>query len=137
MQEKRQKKSPIKQRILQFAEKYCDSKRVFYAKTGISRGTLESPTGITEETLVKFFTTFKEVNPIYFLTGEGEIFKKDQQKSDDNTTSPESIDILKSLIKEKDYRIEELCQKIGKLQHEISNLKKENKQHCHRPDIKY
>ena len=41
MQEKEQKISPIKQRILQFADNLNISKREFYAKIGVSRGTLE------------------------------------------------------------------------------------------------
>ena len=51
MQEKLQKISPTKQRILQFVDTLGISKRDFYAATGISRGTLESSTGITEDTV--------------------------------------------------------------------------------------
>lgn len=56
MQEKEQKISPIKQRILQYVDTLGISKRDFYAKTGISRGTLESSTGITEDTYYKRFS---------------------------------------------------------------------------------
>ena len=66
--------SPIKQRILQYADTLKISKRDFYAKTGISRGTLESNTGITEETLAKFFAVYQEVNPGWILTGNGKHF---------------------------------------------------------------
>lgn len=48
------------------------SKREFYAKTGISRGTLESKTGITEDTITKFFATFPEADPLFILTGKNE-----------------------------------------------------------------
>lgn len=70
MQEKKQNISPIKQRILDFADKLSMSKREFYARTGISRGTLESPTGITEDTITKFFATFQEADPLFILTGK-------------------------------------------------------------------
>ncbi|MTK53328.1 S24 family peptidase [Paludibacter sp.] len=70
MQQEVQKFSPIKQRILQYVDTLGISKREFYAKTGISRGTLESPTGITEETLTKFFATFKDVDPLWIISGE-------------------------------------------------------------------
>lgn len=45
-------------RILQFADNLNISKREFYAKIGVSRGTLESKTGITEDVLAKFIATF-------------------------------------------------------------------------------
>jgi hypothetical protein len=142
LQEKEQKNSPIKQRILHFAQHHCDSKREFYARTGISRGTLESKTGITESTLVKFFTTYKNVNPFYFITGEGEILKhktppgkKDSQQVAELQPPcediPQHTSILRDIIKEKDKRIEELCTKVGGLQYEVAKLKKDSNTSCH------
>ena len=58
MQEKKQNISPIKQRILQFVDTLGISKREFYTQIGVSRGTLESKTGITEEIITKFITTY-------------------------------------------------------------------------------
>ena len=72
-----QKNSPIKERILKFADTLDISKREFYKKTGISRGTLESSTGITEETLAKFIATFKELSLEWILTGEGPMLRSD------------------------------------------------------------
>ena len=69
MQEKLQKISPTKQRILQFV----DSKRDFYAATGISRGTLESSTGITEDTIAKVFATYPDLSPMWVVLGKGEM----------------------------------------------------------------
>ena len=74
---KMQKISPIKERILKFADTLDISKREFYKKTGISRGTLESSTGITEETLAKFIATFKELSLEWILTGEGPMLRSD------------------------------------------------------------
>ena len=71
MQEKKQNISPIKSRILEFIAAIGISKREFYEKTGISRGTLESNTSITENIITKFFATYKNVNPMWILTGEG------------------------------------------------------------------
>lgn len=72
--------SPIKHRILQYIDTLDISKRDFYAKTGISRGTLESLTGITEETVAKFIAFYTEINPTWLLTGNGAMLnnKKDQ-----------------------------------------------------------
>jgi len=45
--------------------------RDFYSKTGISRGTLESNTGITESTVAKFIASYPDVSPTWLLTGKG------------------------------------------------------------------
>lgn len=73
MQDKIQNISPIKQRILQFIDTLDISKRDFYSKTGISRGTLESRTGITEDTMAKFIATYKTVSVTWLISGEGEM----------------------------------------------------------------
>lgn len=76
MQEKEQTFSPIKQNILHFVDFLGISKREFYAKTGISRGTLESNTGITEDTMAKFIATYPDVSPEWMLTGKGKMTKQ-------------------------------------------------------------
>lgn len=76
MQEKKQKISPIKQRILQFIDTLNISKRDFYAKTGISRGTLESATGITEDTITKVFAIYPALSPSWIIMGVGEMLNK-------------------------------------------------------------
>lgn len=69
MQEKEQKISPIKQRILCFAESLGISKRTFYSQIGVSRGTLEAKSGITEDVLAKFIAAYPEVDLNWLLTG--------------------------------------------------------------------
>lgn len=73
MQDKTQKISPIKQRILQFVDNSGLSKREFYAKTSISRGTLENPSGITEDIIARFIATFPNISPSWLLSGVGEM----------------------------------------------------------------
>lgn len=51
------------------------SKRDFYSKIGVSRGTLESKTGITEEVVAKFFATYPEVSIEWVMTGVGDMLK--------------------------------------------------------------
>ena len=75
MQEKEQKISPVKQRILFFADKLGVSKREFYKMIDVSRGTLESNTGITEEVVSKFIARFPEVDVDWLMTGRGEMQK--------------------------------------------------------------
>jgi len=75
MQEKIQNISPIKQRILSFASTLGISKRDFYLKIGVSRGTLESKTGITEDIMAKFIATYPNVNIDWLMTGNGSMTK--------------------------------------------------------------
>ncbi len=76
MQEKEQKISPIKQRILYFADTLGISKREFYAQIGVSRGTLESKTGITEDVITRFIMTYPTISTEWLITGQGEMYKK-------------------------------------------------------------
>jgi len=78
MQEKEQKFSPIKQRILLFADSLGISKREFYAKIGVSRGTLEARSGITEDVLAKFIATYPTVSTDWLIQGIGEIFTESE-----------------------------------------------------------
>ncbi len=63
--------SPIKQRILQYIDHQGISKRNFYDITSISRGTLNNPSGITEETLAKFIAVYPNISPYWLLFGTG------------------------------------------------------------------
>lgn len=109
MQEKKQNISPIKQRILEFAERVTNSKREFYSKTGISRGTLESHTGITEDTITKFFATYPEADPLFILT---ESIKADKTMNQDCCEKcklkDEMIEILRQQITDKQKLIDYL-----------------------------
>lgn len=94
MQGKEQNISPIKQRILFFAGTLGISKRDFYAKIGVSRGTLESKTGITEDVVTKFFATYPEVSVEWLMTGGGEMLKNSpscKEKKQENSDLVEKI----------------------------------------------
>lgn len=71
MQGKEQKISPIKQRILSFADTLGISKREFYTLINVSRGTLESKTGITEDVVNKFIKVFPDINTEWLIKGIG------------------------------------------------------------------
>lgn len=118
MQAKEQKISPIKQRILQFADSLNISKREFYAKIGVSRGTLESKTGITEDILAKFVATFPDVSIDWLMHGKGEMVKKNTPEV--NLSGDVTVELVLSrdekLIRENErllIRIEELESKMG------------------------
>lgn len=74
MQENVQNISPIKSRILQFVDTLNISKRAFYAKIGVSRGTLESKTGITESVITKFIAEYPDLSAEWLLRGTGDMF---------------------------------------------------------------
>lgn len=80
MQEEKQNISPIKQRILSFAETLGISKREFYAQIGVSRGTLESKSSITEDVMARFIARFPQVSPSWLLTGNGNMILPTQNK---------------------------------------------------------
>lgn len=71
MSKKEQIFSPIKKRILQYIEYLGITKREFYLRTGISRGTIDNAAGITEDTLTKLLATYKNINLVWLMTGNG------------------------------------------------------------------
>ena len=81
---KPRKSSPIKERILYFAKTLGISKRRFYERINVSRGTLESESGITEDVLVKFLSTFPDISEKWVLTGKGEMFKSSENIAESN-----------------------------------------------------
>lgn len=65
------KKSTIKARMIQYADTKGFSKRKIYRDTGISNGTLNNDSGITEQIVDKFLQTYSDVDPVWLLTGKG------------------------------------------------------------------
>jgi hypothetical protein len=91
MSSKMQKKSPIKQRILHFVDTLNISRRDFYAITGISRGTLESSTSITEDTLAKFIAIYHNVNPVWLLSGASTMLLPQPSVSEPTECAPPPV----------------------------------------------
>ncbi len=75
MQEKNRDFSIIKKRIIQYLDLKDISKYEFYQKTNIPNGILSQKGGISEENILKFLSYFKDVNPTWLLTGEGEMLR--------------------------------------------------------------
>lgn len=124
MQENVQKISPIKQRILQFVENSGLSKREFYAKTSISRGTLENPSGITEDIISRFIATFPNISPAWLLNGVGEM-----ELSNSTVISPTDLppgpclqcELREEIINEKNEVIGLLKDKIRMLNEQLKD----------------
>lgn len=123
MQEKIQNISPIKQRVLQFIGTLHISKREFYKKTGISRGTLESNSGITEDILAKVIANFENLSPDWILTGNGPMLRNNVSQSIDgnhNIQANGDVKIDESSIK--------LKEKISYLENQVCFLTEQVKE---------
>ncbi len=68
--------STQKERILQFIDYKGISKNKFYIESGISNGVLDKKSGLSMETVEKFYSTFPEINPEWLLTGNGSMLKE-------------------------------------------------------------
>lgn len=75
MQENRQEKSQIKQNILLYLRVKGVSEYRFYKDSGITRGVLQQPNGISEENLSRFLDYAEDINSEWLLTGRGEMLK--------------------------------------------------------------
>ncbi len=67
--------SKIKSRILQYAEYKGFSKRKIYIESNIANGTLDKKSGLSEDSIEKFISTFTDVNANWLVTGQGEMLK--------------------------------------------------------------
>jgi len=135
VQQKEQKISPFKQRILQYVEYLGISKREFYAQTGISRGTLDNHTGLTEETLAKIFATYKNISATWLLHGTGEMLIGYPTQSDNSAQVVNDsindykknvsiqLDVFKHILNDKDKKIIELSVELAMTKAEIEKLK--------------
>ena len=138
MQEKEQKKSPIKQRILSFVDYLGISKREFYAKTGISRGTLESNTGITEDIITKFIATYPYIHISWLITGTGEMLQETENNIIDKKKS--SLHVIEKTNQNEQNKVQSITnnfytnENLQKwLTFLIANLNKENEYNGYLP----
>lgn len=103
---------------MQFIDTLGISKRDFYAQTGISRGTLESPTGITEETMAKFIAFYPNISPKWLLMGEGEALRQDDKSGQGEHQEQEHEAASTLLLK----RVEELIIENYKLKRDLLRM---------------
>lgn len=89
MQENRQEKSQIKQKILLYLQKKGVSLYEFYKNTGVTRGILTQNNGINEDNLAKFLAYAPDVSPEWLLTGRGEMLKSSTSETVTPDAQPE------------------------------------------------
>lgn len=75
MQEKQQKKSPIKQNILLYLTEKGVTPYEFYRASGVTRGVLQQNNGISEDNMARFLAYAPDVNIEWLITGKGEMLK--------------------------------------------------------------
>lgn len=80
-----------------------------------ANGSWAKSNNIREETLLKFINCFPEVNPIWLLTGDGNMFKLDKtlRENDKNARMEEIINLCKSLIDNFQQRDEVMAQLVS------------------------
>lgn len=76
--------STQKERILQFIDYKGISKNKFYIETGISNGVLDKKSGLSMDTVEKFYSKYPEINPEWLLTGKGEMIKPNIKETSSN-----------------------------------------------------
>lgn len=109
MQENKQEKSPIKQKILLYLEQKGVSAYDFYKKSGVTRGVLGQNNGISEDNLSRFLAYASDINIQWLMTGVGDMLCSppphetfsgnkdkqnisiDQEKSEDNKDNGEDL----------------------------------------------
>lgn len=77
MQDNTIKNSSIKQNILAYLDKNNITQYQCYKDTGITRGVLSQPSGISEENLMRFLAHYTDVSPDWLLTGEGPMLRSE------------------------------------------------------------
>ena len=75
MQEKQQEKSPIKQKIWLYLARNGITANEFYKTSGVTRGILQQPNGISEDNIARFLAYAPDVNTEWLLTGKGDMLK--------------------------------------------------------------
>lgn len=125
--------SVLKKRISQYLDSKGITKKDFYKNTGISNGVLSQNNGLSEENVMRLFSFYRDINPVWFLLGTGEMLIGDLPGSGD--------DVSRDIIAEKEKEIRELNREIGKLQFQIEMLEKKLSQSTYgmaaEPDQEY
>lgn len=122
-----------KQRILYFIEKKNITKSVFYEKTDIKRGLLDKDkldATVSDVYIAKILASFPDLNIEWLITGQGEMLKQPDAPTTHDTlqTTDPIVSYLERVIKEKDYKIEQQAQEIGRLREINENLEVDNQE---------
>lgn len=118
-----------KTRIAQYLERKSISKSKFYADIDIKRGLLDSDkmdSTVTDTIIAKILVTYKDIDPVWLLTGNGDMLLDDQDKSITQLKSQSILidePFLYKMYKEKEAENKDLMAKMLAMAEEIGNLK--------------
>lgn len=116
----------IIERILQLIEYKGISKRKFYVKTGLSNGFLDKQKDLGVNKVVNILHSYPEINPVWLLTGDGEMLKKNQGNSTQTIKNRNGI-ISQVTNNSRDTSVER-SDSLELLQNKVEHLTKENEQ---------
>lgn len=91
MQEKNRDISLLKQRISHFLDLKGETKAEFYKKTGISNGVLSQSNGLSEDNIMRFLSSYRDINTEWLLKGEGSILVGEKNTPVDYIAEPLAI----------------------------------------------
>lgn len=136
--------SNIKQRILLFAKSKGFSKRKIYLDTGIANGVFDKKTGLSEDNIERFISTYKEVDPAWLLTGIGSMLRGYNNEAAISVVAeppPQPLsknenEFYKELYKEKEKELKEAYYEIGRLNALVEQLKKDTNKADYAPGTK-
>lgn len=127
MQEQSHKILLVKANILKFIEFKGITRYQFYKITGVSRGVLDQNNGMSEENILKIISGFPEINPLWLLTGNGEMIVTSYDTKivgnkniiGSNVIGNNVSVKVKNTDSNKDYEIEMLKKEIESLHREL------------------
>lgn len=131
MQENKQEKSPIKQRILLFLAYKGVSPYEFYKNSGVTRGVLAQNNGISEDNLSRFISYFPTINLVWLMSGQGDM-ELANQESGGIIEKQESMQEIShnssntSIVGELVATIKNQAEEIGRLKERNEQLEREN-----------
>jgi len=126
----------MRERILQVIDYYGLNKNKFYVKTGLSNGFLDKKGSVGTDKLEKIMASFPDVDPIWLLTGKGNMFLPNSEtrireyltsvesKMSVNESIPGEVQI-KNRSLEDDLLIKFLMKQNSEFEIEISELKQQ------------
>lgn len=86
--------APIKEKILEYLEYKGISKYRFYLDSGIARGVLDKPTGLTEDNIVKFIIYAQDIALEWLFLSKGSMIKDENSLENIETKSWEEYKLI-------------------------------------------
>ena len=121
----------IKERILEYLEYKGVTKYRFYLDSGIARGVLDKPTGLTEENIIRFIYYAKDVALNWLILGKGSMIKFESSAKDLELVSLEEYKLIIDELQKDNFNLKKDVSSKDKLlnvqEEMIYLLKDENK----------